>query len=308
MIIIPDQEVEYFNDRIVLIDADCVAYYGAAGCDELPSRSAFRRIDLRMEQIIDDCGTKNNKSFLTGRTNFRDDVATLKRYKEGRYSKDGKRTKEQPMWLQECRQYLIDNWGATVSVYEEADDTISIAAANLKDKYEVYISSLDKDLRINPVLYHNQASGDITESDYLGSIKKVKTKLIGSGGLFFYSQMLMGDSVDSIQGLPKVTQYMKDTYGVPRLGGCGASAAWHVLKDVQTLEEAERRVFRCYASYWDFHTYFDWRSDLIVHKAGRSITIKQFIEQGRLLWMRTKVGEMWIPKYLTEKELNKREI
>ena len=303
MIILPDQEVKKYKDRVVLIDADCVAYYGAAGCDALPLPSAYRRVDLRINQILDDCGTDNYECHLTGQNNFRDKVATLKRYKGDRYDKEGKRTKVQPSWLQECRKYLVDKYNATTAYYQEADDTLSTRAVVLKSLYDrVYISSIDKDLMINYCWHHNMTSGTIVEVVPPGTLELTeKGKVKGTGELFFYAQMLMGDTADCIQGLPKVTPWMKEVLGVPRLGGCGPKAAWYILGTVESAEAAEQLVWECYRDYWKKNHYYSW--DGMEHfDAGIDTARKQFIEQGRLLWMRTKDGEMWKPKYIELKD------
>lgn len=295
MIIIPELNVNRTDDHIVLIDADCVAYYGAAGCDEMPLASAHRRIDLRIDQILDDCKSNQYECYLTGSTNFRNSIATLARYKGNRYNEDGKRVKTQPSWLQECRRYLESSYGARMSSNCEADDDLSIRCAELQRAGKrVIISSLDKDLRINPCKHHNQMNGEMTETIGDGEVHMQKNSCKGHGLMFFYAQMLMGDKADCIPGLPKVTQYMKDTFGIQRLGGCGDKSAYTIISQAKDAEEAERFVLECYASYWSEHSYTDWR-ETAQYVGGYSTYRKQFIEQGRLLWMQTKVAELWNP-------------
>ena len=299
MIELPNLSVERLPDHKVLIDADCVAYYGAAGCDTMPLGSATRRVDLRMNQILDDCQAQSYEAYMTGNENFRDDVATLRRYKENRYDKDGKRIKSQPSWLQECRQYLVSEWGAVIINKMEADDMLSIRAYEDQKKYtKLFISTLDKDLAINTCWYHEQTSGNITNITQPGSIYlDAKCKLRGTGIKFFYAQMLMGDRADCIVGLPKVTQWVKDTFNIPRIGGCGHKAAWCVLNDVDSPAEMERRVYECYKSFWTLYGYRHWRTDKM-YNPGIATVNKQFLEQGRLLWLRQSLAEMWTPRYI----------
>lgn len=305
MIILPDLSAERQPQNLALIDADCVAYYGAFGCDELPVMSAYRRIDMRMTQILDDCKAGVWQAYLTGDNNFRDDIATLRRYKEDRYDKDGKRIKARPVWFPECRQYLQTEWKAEVVEKQEADDMLSIQcnAATVSGKYlKVFISTLDKDLGINACWYHEQASGKITQITQPGELHlDAKGKLKGTGLKFFYAQMLMGDRADCIVGLPHATEWMKETYGLSRVGGCGSKAAWHVLKDTNDPEEMERRVYACYESFWTKFGYRHWRTNKAFNPSGCNLVNKQFLEQGRLLWMRQEPGEMWEPHYITMK-------
>lgn len=299
MITVPSLSAERFNDHLCLVDADCVAYFGSAGCDTLPLDAAYRRVDMRMNQILDDCQAGKYEVYLTGFNNFRDDVATLRRYKENRYDKDGNRIKAQPSWLQECRKYLVDNWGGVIVENMEADDMLSIRCNQAyKGFKKVFISTLDKDLGINTCWYHEQTSGKITQITQPGSIIiNEKGKLKGTGIKFFYAQMLMGDEADCIVGLPQVTQDMKERFNIPRLGGCGHKAAWCVLKDIESPAMMETLVYRCYVSFWTKYGYHHWRTDKAYHPSLDTAN-KQFLEQGRLLWMRQRVDEMWYPRYI----------
>lgn len=305
MIILPELSSDRTDEHIVLIDADCVAYYGAFGCDELPVMSAYRRIDLRMNQILDDCRAKTCEAYLTGDQNFRDDVATLRRYKEDRYDKDGKRVKARPLWYHECRQYLVDAWGSVVVHKQEADDMLSIRcnACTKSDEYaKVFISTLDKDLGINACWYHEQASGKVTHITQPGELHlDPKGRLKGTGLKFFYAQMLMGDRADCIVGLPKTTLYMKHKYSLDRIGGCGGKTVWRILNDATDPEDMESRVYDCYYSFWTLFGYRHWRTDK-AYQPSVNTANKQFLEQGRLLWMRQKHDEMWVPKYIKMKE------
>lgn len=280
------------DNRCVLIDADCVAYWGAAGCDGQALRSATRRVDQRMNQILDECEAGSYVGYLTGKNNFRDDIATYQRYKGNRYDALGRRIKEQPAWLAECRQYLIDEWDCIITHGQEADDALGIHRAQNSDK-EYIISSIDKDLRINPGLHHDMNSGEIDKVEGFGEIWMAKSGCKGTGKKFFYTQMIMGDSADWIKGLPKVTEFMVDTWGIRR-GGAGPKCAYTVLKDTETPEEAELLVWECYKSYWVDNHYKHWDTGR-VYKPGIETARLQFIEQGRLLWMRTKEGELWEP-------------
>ena len=58
------------EDKHVLIDADCVAYWGAATCDDQGEGPAFLRVNLRMNQILDECRASAYTAYLTGKNNF----------------------------------------------------------------------------------------------------------------------------------------------------------------------------------------------------------------------------------------------
>ena len=61
---------EKIPGREVLIDADCVAYWAAAGQDELPLRAATLRADQRMQQILAETQSEKYCAYLTGERNF----------------------------------------------------------------------------------------------------------------------------------------------------------------------------------------------------------------------------------------------
>ena len=285
---------ELIPNRIGLIDADCVAYWAAATCDEMPNVAAFKRCDDRMLAIKDQIQTDELRCYLTGRNNFREKVAKYQRYKGNRYDANGNRLTAQPEHLQHVREYLIDKYDAILCEGQEADDALAIAQTkcNASQDWHSIISSIDKDLKIVPGLHHDMNSGYIETVDELGYLTIDKKKKVRGAGLkFFYAQVLMGDRADWIPGLPKVTPYMKETYdGIKRLGGCGAMAAYHVISDADSGAECLRRVLDCYASYWDGdHFYVDWKTGQEVYPEPE----QALTEQGQLLWMRTKEDEMW---------------
>lgn len=292
----------------VLIDADCVAYWSAATCDDQGEGTAFLRVNMRMNQILDECRASNYTAYLTGKDNFRDNIATLQRYKGNRYRPDGSRITPQPVYLQECREYIIEEWGGILRHGEEADDALSIHRAKFPaDNMDYIISSIDKDLRINPGYHHNQNSGEIIRVmpimkplDVVEKVSptngKVTKKVEGVGLMFFWAQMLMGDSADWIKGLPKATREMKDRWPNIRVGPSGQMTAAHVLSGVESEEDAQERVWFCYKSFWKDNGYKHWRTGQ-VYPAGEETAKIQFIEQGRLLWIRRSEGELWEPNY-----------
>lgn len=296
------------DSKHVLIDADCVAYWGAATCDTQGEGVALHRTNLRMNQILDECRAQHYTAYLTGKDNFRDNVATLQRYKGNRYRPDGSRITPQPVYLSECREYLIEEWGAILRDGEEADDALSIHRARFPDNDRDYIiSSIDKDLRINTGYHHNQNTGDIIHvlpdlipltiiEKISKTTGKTNKKIDGVGRMFFWAQMLMGDSADWVKGLPGVTPEMKKRWPSLRVGNCGQMAAAAILSDSVSEKDVQERVWFCYKSYWESHGYKHWRTGQ-AYPCGIETAKIQFIEQGRLLHMRQKEGELWEPKY-----------
>jgi hypothetical protein len=122
--------------------------------------------------------------FLTGKQNFRFDVAVTAPYKGNR--KDKARPKHLPL----LREYLQVSWGASVSDGQEADDDIAMRATELAG--DGLIVSIDKDFMQVAGWHYN-------------FVKKIKKEVTPEDGLrFFYKQILMGDSADNIKGIHRV--------------------------------------------------------------------------------------------------------
>ena len=165
---------------IALIDADLVAYRCAATCkEEDPVDVALFRVDKNMREILEMVDTQEYKAFLTGSNNFRKVVNP--EYKANR------KDMIPPMYLQQCREYLVTEWNARLSHGQEADDELGINQTS-----STIVCSLDKDLLMIPGKHFNwtkQQYGDLTFVSPEGGAKH------------FWKQMLIGDKADNIHGV-----------------------------------------------------------------------------------------------------------
>jgi hypothetical protein len=116
-------------------------------------------------------------------TNFRDDVATLHKYK-------GNRTAIKPYYLEDIRQYLMANWNAIPVNGKEADDQIATRA--FEASKPCVICSPDKDL--------DQIPGD--HWNYRTNVEYEVSQY--EADFFFWEQCLSGDSADHIKGCWKI--------------------------------------------------------------------------------------------------------
>jgi hypothetical protein len=121
---------------------------------------------------------------MSGSTNFRKDIATLKPYK-------GNRTSEKPKYYLEIRDYLIKNYGAIMAEGQEADDLMGIAQWAKPDSSTV-ICSIDKDLDMIPGLHYNDKKDKLYEVS------------LEEANRFFVVQLLTGDATDNIPGVPGI--------------------------------------------------------------------------------------------------------
>ena len=126
--------------------------------------------------------------YLTGKGNFREELATIAKYK-------GNRDKtEKPVHYQAVRDYFVEEWGAQIIEGIEADDEVSIRAwelwRNPPDEY--VIATIDKDLDQIPGWHYDYKKHVFYDVDQL------------DGELFFYAQILSGDATDNIKGCYRI--------------------------------------------------------------------------------------------------------
>ena len=206
--------------------------------------------DRRMHKQVNKKLKKAGEKEIEYQPNFRDAVAEKKVYK-------GNRKSEKPFHYDNLTAYIFANYNVQVAVGMEADDLMSIHQYARINELDTIICSRDKDLRITPGLHFGWECGRqvqfgprrVTE---LGEIElKGGKKLIGTGLKFFYSQVLTGDAVDNIGGLPR----------------CGPITAYESLHDAET----EAQLFERVAGLYEGKYREGWR--------------KEMLEQAKLLWM-----------------------
>lgn len=162
------------------IDADLVAYRCAATVTEnMEQDIAFYRMDVLIQQILEATDAVSYTLYLTGKNNFRKKINP--EYKANR------KDTVPPIYLQECRKYLVDNHSAVMSDGCEADDMLGIAQGS-----ETILCSLDKDLRMITGTHYNWVKVDC---DYVNQQDALR---------HFYKQMLIGDKSDNIFGVDKI--------------------------------------------------------------------------------------------------------
>lgn len=207
-----------------LLDADILCYRVGFATEEEHENTAIETMAVFLEDLLmfDLIDCEEHELFLTGKNNFRHDIAVTAPYKGNR--KDVKKPKHLPL----LREYLQVSWGASVSDGQEADDEIAIRATELGD--ECIIVSVDKDFMQVPGWHYN-------------FVKKVKKYVTPEEGLrFFYKQILTGDSADNIKGLHRVgdvraTKMLADAVTEKELYACCVEAmgAERVLENARLL-------------------------------------------------------------------------
>lgn len=199
----------------VLIDGDIIAYRAAFATEDQPQQEAIEKVDSLIEYVLDEtalpfASKDDYEVFLTGKGNFRYDLATTAIYKGNRSKR------EKPRHLTATRNHLVDEHDAIVSENEEADDLIGKAVT----KYgpSSIVASIDKDMLQLACQHFNLTRGTLTTVSDFDGLK------------FFYSQILSGDNADNILGLYKV----------------GPATANKMLQDCNTEEELFEECVKAY--------------------------------------------------------------
>lgn len=172
------------EDKIALWDADFLTYRIGFAAEDDPEKIALARVTEYLHEVTYlelDCA--EYKAYLTGKNNFRNEIAVTQPYKGNR--KDFVK----PKHYDAIRNHLI-RLGAVVTEGQEADDAVAIEMTEFPDKY--ILVGQDKDLLQIPGEHYNP-------------VKKEFTTITPDIGLRnFYTQILTGDRTDHIKGVDKI--------------------------------------------------------------------------------------------------------
>ena len=191
-------------------------------------RVVKQMLKATMREVSDQYGGDHLfRIYLTAddHSNFRYNVARTLPYK-------GNRKAPKPVHYGAVRKYLIEHWKAVVVSGMEADDAIGIDATTA---HKALIVTIDKDMDMIPGYHYN-------------FVKKVFYKVSEFEAYRnFYSQMISGDTIDNIPGIP----------------GFGKMKADKKLADAKTREELESIVRTVYKDAGFNEDYYNEMHDLL---------------------------------------------
>lgn len=168
---------------IALIDGDLVAFRCAASAEgESEGWVATARCDSFIDEILAMTGATEYEVWLSGKDNFR--KAVYPEYKGNR--KDAYR----PKYEADCKDYLKLQHNAQVLDGAEADDALGFRAYEIGER--AIVCTNDKD--------NKQTAGkhyDPVKKEFFSVTDEEATR-------FFYYQMLVGDPVDNLKGVPGI--------------------------------------------------------------------------------------------------------
>lgn len=228
-------------------------------------------LDQKIREIVAECNSDEEPTlYLTGdekllyhinrvrvrdgseakvfKPNFRVATAKSKPYK-------GQRRQEKPFHFHNLRAYMLSQYDCVVTDGMEADDLICVDLYHGGDGF--ICCTRDKDLRMCPGWHYGWKCGKQEQYgpvyiDKLGCLEISEgspKKLRGTGLKFFFSQLITGDVVDNIPGLPKR----------------GAVFAYSILFDCTSELQLYERVRLAYKDYYgeDYEPYLREQCDLL---------------------------------------------
>lgn len=203
--VLPDQFQGCVAGRTLILDGDGPCYVAAA---------TVKRLDTAVRNFQQAILTQ---MFLTKAQHCRIHLTNRQSLKAGRFAvlaakpyQGNRKGKSKPALLEPLKQAIADRstWLDEYCVIDhlelEADDGMIHDAHVYKESGLIW--SDDKDLRMTPYPYWCREKGIILPSQDFGWLQPKYTpsgtmKLIGQGPLFFWAQMLMGDTADNVQGI-----------------------------------------------------------------------------------------------------------
>ena len=182
-----------------------------------PVEAALYNAKSMIERIVSSLDGEHSDVtlYLSGKTNFRTDIATIKPYK-GNRAKNRKATHGPAV-----REYMQKHWNCVITENEEADDALGYTQYKYVEEGDAFghvIVSIDKDLDMIPGLHYN-------------FLKEIRYSIDEEAARhLFWCQVLSGDSVDNIQGVK----------------GCGPVTAAEALQGCTTETEMYQAALSLY--------------------------------------------------------------
>lgn len=214
--------------KIALVDADFLVYRIAFSTEDEPVGIAKARLTEWLEDFIYvNLKADEYKAWITGKSNYRYDIAKTVPYKGNR--KDVQR----PKHYEALREHLVKRHDAIVTVGEEADDAVAIESTKMLDN--CWIVHVDKDLDQLQGWHYNPVKDDRYHVDEFNAYKA------------FVLQLLTGDRIDNI----------------PCLAGIGPKKAAKALSEAKTKEELLKAAWAKYQELGHTAEYFSEQGQLL---------------------------------------------
>lgn len=231
-----DEEENYYAKKADVpegVEVDSVLYVE-------PLENALNAVKQLLNKIMKTTKADTYVGYITGPGNFREEIAVTKPYK-------GNRKLAKPFYYHEIKNYLLKYTNCRIVNGIEADDMLGIEQSVAEES--TIICSIDKDLRMIPGWHYDWNIDEVFGMDDEAAYT------------FFLYQMVVGDSVDNITGVPRA----------------GDKKAAHIY-NLPTIEEREQYVWDLYKQYF---------SKMYEHnpECAEKLALDLYEENQQLLWI-----------------------
>jgi hypothetical protein len=222
-----------------------------------PAKNAYSTIKKRIEAIKNRFNTNSIETYVGGEDNFRDSLPLPVKYKGNR--DDTMR----PILLDSCKEYLLKYAGAElVTGYEVDDKQVMRQWEGYTNKTKIINLSRDKDSKGCMGWLANPDDKNDVPAEFIEGLGSLyiddKKKVRGSGRIFLYFQVIVGDSADNYNPRDLVEQVKGKK---PRFG---EKAAYDLLSPCTTDKECLQAVHDLYLSWFgaEQFSYTTWDGNL----------------------------------------------
>lgn len=187
------------TEKTIIIDGDFIPYT-ASGIYQYNNISEWDALQI-VDTIIDTITSNSTcKRYLIVVSSPKPDF----RKKEYPHYKQNRENQEKPTLFLQAKDYFFSKYNPLIVENVEADDVCCSFHTQYDD---TILCSPDKDLLQCPGYHYNIKTKEIIYIDDIGELKLIqkakKKKLYSSGQYKIWHQMISGDSVDNIKGLPR---------------------------------------------------------------------------------------------------------
>jgi len=230
------------HTKTAFIDGDIIAYSVGFAANKDPVQNALHSVKIMIRSMLEATGADSYRVYLTGDGNYREEIATIQPYK-------GNRKSDKPIHYEAIRDYLVNAYDAVIIDGKEADDAMGIAQTNaLKNKEHSVICTIDKDLNMIAGEHYNWRRADLYNVNQ------------SQADLFFMRQLLEGDRVDNIPGIP----------------GYGPKKAQAVIDSSENMSDLYWNILDIYSVHYDK-------------------PFEAMMENANLLWIQREEDKLWNP-------------
>lgn len=187
------QKIEVNKPTLAIFDSDLLIFQAAWMYREQKSFAGILASKKKLDSIIAAVLEKVNCDYyigfygIPGTKNYRYEAATLRPYKGTREVRDPWIEYFKPI----LKPYMGEKWGFIGVGDIEADDAVSIAYNQLKDKYDITIVFEDKDLK--QIAYSSNTTIKQYNPNKRDGGSKFSKITPHDGMKFFYQQCLQGE-------------------------------------------------------------------------------------------------------------------